>query len=94
MCSSDLRVLGVLRLVAVADQDSMRRTLRDLDDKGGFELSLAPGKWRLQAFRDLDKNKLWDQAKEPASEILRLELEPAIELKDVLLVLRRARAVP
>ena len=86
--------VGVRRLVAVADADSTRRLIRDLDDKGGFELSLAPGRWRLQAFRDLDKNRLWNPRTEPASELLVLELEPAAEIKDLVLVLVRARAVP
>lgn len=86
--------VGVKRLVAVANADSTRRLLRDLDDKGGFELSLAPGRWRLQAFRDLDKNRLWNPATEPASEMLLLEVEPAAEIKDLVLVLTRARAVP
>ncbi|MEO5618921.1 MAG: Ig-like domain-containing protein [Candidatus Eisenbacteria bacterium] len=85
---------GVKRLVAVADADSTRRLVRDLDDKGGFELSLAPGRWRLQAFRDLDKNRLWNPALEPASEMLIIEVEPAGEIKELVLVLLRARAVP
>ena len=86
--------VGVVRLVAVAVQDSLRRTVRDLDAKGGFELSLAPGSWRMQAFRDLDRNRLWNPETEPASEVLSLELEPAAQLNDVLLVLRRPRGVP
>jgi hypothetical protein len=86
--------VGVMRLVSVADSDSTRRLVRDLDDKGGFELSLAPGRWRLQAFRDLDKNKLWNPATEPATELLLLDVEPASEVKDLVLVLVRARAVP
>ncbi len=85
---------GVRRLAAVAESDSTLRVMRELDGKGGFELSLAPGRWRLQAYRDLDKNRLWNPAEEPASEVLWLDLEPAGALKDLVLVLRRARAVP
>jgi len=86
--------LGVIRLATVSEADSLRRTLHDVDPKGGFELSLPPGRWRLQAFRDLDRNRVWSTSEEPASEVAVLDVEPAAEIKDLVLVLRRARAVP
>jgi hypothetical protein len=86
--------LGVLRVVAVADTDTTRRTLLEVDPKGGFDLSLAPGRWRIQAFRDLDKNRVWSPEREPATAPTDFRIEPAAEIQQVVLVLRRARGVP
>jgi hypothetical protein len=86
--------LGVLRVVAVADTDSTRRAVMEVDAKGGFDLQLAPGRWHLTAFRDLDKNRYWRVETEPASASLPIDLEPAAVVENVVLVLRRARGVP
>ena len=86
--------LGVRRIVAVADSDTSARIMHDVDAKGGFELSLKAGRYRIRAFRDLDKNKLWNPDKEPASEELIFVVEPAADVKDLVLVLRRPRGVP
>ena len=86
--------LGVRRIVAVADSDTTARIMRDVDAKGGFELQLKAGRYRIRAFRDLDKNKLWNPEKEPASEQMLFIVEPAAAIKDLVLVLRRPRTVP
>lgn len=86
--------VGVVRVLAVADSDSTQRVIRDADHTGGFQLTLTAGRIRLRAFRDLDKNRVWDPAREPASEPLLLDVEPAAEIKDLVLVLRRVRTVP
>ncbi len=86
--------LGVTRIVAVADSDTSARIMRDVDPKGGFGLQLKPGRYRIRAFRDLDKNRLWNPEKEPASDELLFIVEPASEVKDLVLVLRRPRTVP
>jgi uncharacterized protein (DUF2141 family) len=85
---------GTLHVWAVSDTDSTRRVVTDVQVKGGFELALAPGLWWLRAFRDLDRNGTWKPAEEPASEALGIRLEPADEVHDVVLVLRRPRGVP
>jgi uncharacterized protein (DUF2141 family) len=86
--------LGVRRIVAVADSDTSARIMLDVDVKGGFELQLKAGRYRIRAFRDLDKNKLWNPDREPASEELLFVVEPAAQVKDLVLVLRRPRGVP
>jgi len=86
--------LGVRRVVAVADSDTTARVMKDVDSKGGFELQLKAGRYRIRAFRDLDKNRLWNPDKEPASDEMFFVVEPAAEVKDLVLVLRRPRTVP
>jgi hypothetical protein len=86
--------VGVVRVVAVADTDSTRHVVTDADPKGGFDLSLPPGRWRLSAFRDLDKNKVWRPGTEPFSAPIPIDLPPAADLQNVTLVLRRSRGVP
>jgi hypothetical protein len=85
---------GVLRVMAVADSDTTLRKLVDAGEENAFEIELEPGRWRLRAFRDLDKNRGWKAGEEPASELLRVRVEPADEVKDVVLVLRRPSGVP
>jgi hypothetical protein len=81
-------------VVAVADTDSTRRVFAEADAKGGFDLTLAPGRWRIRAYRDLDKNRVWRPGTEPISDPVPLDVEPAAEVTQVTLVLRRTRAVP
>jgi hypothetical protein len=85
---------GILRVFAVADTDTTRRTVVEVDAKGDFDVPLAPGRWHLMAFRDYDKNRFWRADVEPASAPLPIDLEPAAVVDNVVLVLRRARGVP
>ncbi len=80
--------LGVLRVVAVAQEDSTRRVLVDVDRKGTFDLQLAAGIWVVRAWRDEDRNRAWRTDVEPASELERYELAPAQEINDVHLTLK------
>jgi hypothetical protein len=84
---------GTLWVFAFADTDTTRRKVTEVKD-GAFQLDLEPGLWWLRAFRDLDHNRLWNRAQEPASEALGIRIEPADEVKDVVLVLRRPPGVP
>jgi Big-like domain-containing protein len=84
---------GTVRVFAVADTDSTRRVITDVQAEGGFVLELDPGLWWLRAFRDLDKNRAWKHDEEPASDILGIRVEPADDIKDVVLVLQRPRGV-
>lgn len=86
--------LGVVRVLAVADSDTTQRVIRDADARGGFQLSLAAGRWTIRAFRDFDRNRVWDPQREPASEPLRFFVEPAADEKNLTLVLRRRGGVP
>jgi len=50
---------GNILVFAVAAEDSARRVSSQADHDGKFELSLAPGVWRLRAWRDLDRDRIW-----------------------------------
>ena len=52
------------------------------------------GPWVVRAFRDEDRNRDWQPAREPASEAVRLELQPAGEVTDLKLELRRRTGAP
>jgi hypothetical protein len=84
--------LGVTRVLAVSARDSTLIGVADLDRDRNFELSLRAGPWLVRAFQDEDRNNDWEPLKEPAGEAVRVELEPAGELKDLKLVLRRERS--
>ena len=85
--------LGVVRVIAHSERDTMRRILVDVGSENGFEFQLEAGPWSLQAWRDLDRDKLWDLDEEPASDALLVELGPADEQKGVVLVLLRPPGV-
>ncbi len=80
--------LGVLRVIAVASDDSTRRVLVDVDRKGTFDLQLAAGRWLVRAWRDEDRNRAWRTDVEPASEVERYEVTPSAEITDVHLTLK------
>jgi hypothetical protein len=86
--------LGVLRIMAVSDTDSTLRRVEEVGGEGGFDFTLAPGPWRLRAFRDHDKNRAWKPAEEPASLPLPLRLEAADDITELTLVLWRRVGVP
>lgn len=86
--------LGVVRVLAVSVADTTVRLLGELQRDEVFDLSLSPGTWDLRAFRDLDRNRRYDPEREPASEVLRLELEPASVVNDRILVMRRSSGGP
>lgn len=81
--------LGVFRVIAIAVQDTTRRVLAEPDDKGLFDLKLEPGKWQVRAWRDADGNRAWRMDAEPASEVMHYQMEPAQEINDVRLELKR-----
>ena len=84
---------GALRVMAVSDTDTTRRVVDEVQSQGGFTLELAPGPWTLRAFRDRDKNRVWNRDEEPASDPLAIRVEPADDVREVVLVLRRPRGV-
>jgi hypothetical protein len=82
--------LGVLRILAVSQKDSTVRILADVLGADLWEIHLSAGGWDLKAFRDLDKNRRWDPAREASSAWLRLDLPPAgVVTEQTLVLLRR-----
>jgi hypothetical protein len=81
--------LGVFRVIAVSEEDTTRKVTLEPDAKGTFDLKLAPGKWQVRAWRDADRNRAWRTDSEPGSEIEHYTLEPAQEINDVRLMLKR-----
>ena len=82
---------GDLLVVAVADSDTTRRVLASTNDRLSFDLQLEPGSWTVRAFRDADRNRVWDAARESSSDPLPVRADPASEIVDVVLVLRPPR---
>jgi len=80
---------GQLRLYAISVADSTRRLAFDATDTGTFDLQLDAGKWRVRAFRDLDRNRAWKKDTEPASPEYVLDVKPGGETTDFVLVLER-----
>ena len=85
---------GSLWVFATSDSDTTVRIFTEVQKQGGFELQLRPGLWWLRAFRDLDKNRALKIGEEHASEALGIRVQPADDIKDVVLVLVRSRGVP
>ncbi len=80
---------GVLRVFAIAEDDTSRRMVADVDPAGTFDLELAAGRWRIVAWRDADRNRAWRMDVEPASEVRWFTVTPAAEFDDQRLVLKR-----
>ncbi len=81
---------GVLAVMAVAADDSLRQIFGTVDPESRYELSLPKGVWFVRAWRDLDRSHGWERETEPASAPQRVEVEPASELLDVNLALEPA----
>jgi hypothetical protein len=82
---------GNLVISAVADTDSTRRVVASVNERMEFDLQLEPGAWTVRAFRDADKNRVWDPARESSSDPVPIRAEPAAEITDVRLVLKPPR---
>ncbi len=81
---------GVLAVMAVAADDSLRQVIGTVDPESRFELSLPKGAWFVRAWRDLDKSRSWQRETEPASAPRRVEVAPAAEFLNVDLALELA----
>jgi hypothetical protein len=80
---------GALRLIVTSEADTTRRMLYEVPESGSFSLRWEPGKYRMRAFRDLDKNRAWKRDTEPASVEIEVTITPGGELKGVMLLLLR-----
>jgi hypothetical protein len=85
---------GVLHVVATSAADSSKQVLVEAGLDGAFELRLERGTWRIRAFRDLDSDRRWQPARERASDVHVLAIEPAQIMTDIRLVVRRAGGGP
>ncbi len=79
---------------AVCLSDTTLRERLEAAPQNAFRLELPSGRWRIRAFRDVDRDRKWKPETEPASEPYELDLEAAQEMKDVQLVLRRPGRSP
>lgn len=80
--------LGALRLIVTNEADSTRKLLYEVI-ASGFDFRWDPGTYRVQAFRDMDRNKAWKRDTEPASEEMRVVITPAGEIVGVVFVMVR-----
>lgn len=85
---------GMLRLIVLSETDSTRRLLYELPDRGAFDLRFDPGQYRVRAFRDVDRDRIWKRDEEPASEEYRVTVEPAGVIEALSFTLRRPGGVP
>jgi hypothetical protein len=79
---------GLLRLVVASEADSTKRLLYDIDPSGAYDFKWDPGVYRVRAFRDADRNKLWTREDEPASDEIEVHVTPGgtLELPTFVLV--------
>jgi hypothetical protein len=82
---------GTLRLIVISESDSTRRLLYDVDGSGAYDFGWEPGGYRVRAFRDTDRNKIWKRDEEPASEERRVEVRPGESIELPAFVLERPR---
>jgi len=85
---------GLLRLIQIAQADTTHRILYDLDPSGAYDFQWDPGTYRVRAFRDFDRNKVWKRDEEPGSEETLVHVTPGatIELPPFVLVRPRPGA--
>lgn len=86
--------LGVIRLLAVGARDSARTLIVETDTRGAFDVSLPADHYRLRAFRDRDRNKIWLSSLESASDVLEVDVPPAGTVADLRLALKRPTSRP
>jgi hypothetical protein len=79
---------GVTRVLAVAVKDTTKRALADVDAKGAFSLELERGAWVLRAFRDTNRDAVWQAERERASDPLTVQVDPAGDLVNLRLTIR------
>lgn len=80
---------GALRLIVISQADSTRRLLYEVPDRGAFDFRFDPGAYRVRAFRDVDRDRIWKRDEEPASEETRVTVTPAGVVEGLAFTLRR-----
>ena len=87
-------VTGEPLVVASCLSDTTLRDRTEPVQSNAYHLELPGGRWRIRAFRDADHDKKWKPGVEPSSEPFEIDLQPASEVKDVVLVILRPRPGP
>jgi hypothetical protein len=80
---------GSLRLIVASVADSTRRILYEVPESGSFDFKWDPGLYRVRAFRDMDRNRIWKRDTEPASVEVEVRIQPGGEIKGASFVLFR-----
>lgn len=83
--------LGVVRVMVFTPPDTSRALQFDADAENAFDIRLPPGAYRLRAYRDLDRSHSWQPDREPASDLVAVEVPPAGDVLNVRLELHRPR---
>jgi uncharacterized protein (DUF2141 family) len=78
---------GDLLVIAIPANDTTQVLITQAGARGVYELALIPDYYRIQAFRDLDRNRKYDPVREPASLPIQITVTPAGNLQDIDLVL-------
>ena len=86
--------LGVLRVLVYTPDDSIHALEFGVDSDREFDFKLMAGKYRMRAYRDLDRNHYWLPEREPASDPMPISVPPGADVLDLKLVLKRARGKP
>jgi hypothetical protein len=81
---------GLGRIFAVGVTDTTKKLIYELNENGAFEFDLEAGRYRMRAFRDLDRNRAWKRDVEPASEEILIDVKPGGETVGLVLVMQRA----
>jgi hypothetical protein len=85
---------GDLLVSAISTSDSTRSQVARAGTRGAFELTLQPDYYRIEAFRDLDHNRVRDPLREPGSAPVQVTVPPAADIQDLRLVLLPAGRGP
>ncbi len=79
---------------AVAERDSTHPLSFPVHPDDTFSCALPGGVWRLRVFLDVNRDERWQSVTELGGEPLRVEVPPAIEVKDLVLRLEAAAVKP
>jgi hypothetical protein len=80
---------GSMRLIVTSEADTTRRLLYEVPESGSFDFRWDPGLYRVRAFRDMDRNKIWKRDTEPASTEIVVRIQPGGEITNAAFVLFR-----
>jgi len=72
---------GALRLIVTSVADTTHRVLYEIPASGSFDLRWDPGLYRVRAFRDADRDRIWERKTEPASLEVEVRITPGAEVK-------------
>ncbi|HTR97901.1 MAG TPA: Ig-like domain-containing protein [Candidatus Acidoferrales bacterium] len=85
---------GICRLIVAGVTDTTRRVVYEVPENNSFDFKWDPGTYRVRAFRDLDRNRVWKRDTEPASEEVLVHIEPGGEITGFEFVLARPVPLP